>query len=105
MGTLLNGTYHGDSLGYYNDKTEDFGMNGEIGIKDFTFGFNNWVRSERYGPYYAGDRAQNSATWTFTSNQFYLDHDKQVNDKFKIETSFLYRRNRVYGEWAEAAAM
>ena len=104
-GPILDQNNLGVNYGTYTDPTDDWGINGKVQMGNVTFGFNNWVRQEAYGPYYAADRTQNNAFWNYSSNQYYVDYDKEVNDKLSVQTSLLYRNSRVWGEWAEATAM
>lgn len=104
-GPILNESNKGNNYGEYADPSDNWGLNGQINFGNFTFGTNNWVRKEGYGPYYAGDKAQPGDTWNYSSNQFYLDHNGEVNDKFKITTSINLRQNRIWGKWTEATPM
>lgn len=104
-GPILTTSNSGSDYGEYNDPTDNWGFNGEINFGNFTIGTNNWVRKEGYGPYYAADKGQNADTWNYSSNQIYIDHSGKVNDKFTVNTSVNYRKNRVWGKWTEATPM
>lgn len=104
-GPLLDQNHRGVALGKYADPTDDWGVNGEINMGDLTLGFNSWVRKEAYGAYYAADRAQNNTMWNYNSNQIFLDYNKKVSDKLQVNSTLLYRTNRVWGAWVEATAM
>lgn len=104
-GPMLSENHRGVNYGEYADPTDDWGLIGQVNYKGLTLGINSWVRKEAYGAYYAADRAQNNTMWNYSSNQIYADYSKAINDQLNVNTTLLYRTNRIWGGWVEATPM
>lgn len=100
---LDQGNNTGKYFGKYSDPTEDYGVNGVIGVNNFKVMFNIWEVKEGYGPYYAADRAQNSAIWRVTSRIITARYDNRVSNKLTSDYTLSFRNNTMGGEWTEAS--
>lgn len=103
-GAMLDLQQNGVSYGEFYDPSKNWGTLGEISYKDFTFGWIAWDTAEGYGRYYASDRAQPNADWNHDARQFYLQHSLEVSDALLVKSQISYHSNRLWGNWAEAAA-
>lgn len=89
--------------GQYTNPSDDWGLMGEAAYGQFKAGLVSWQMSEGYGPYYANDRVQPGTLWNKSGQQWYLRHQQQwLNTAFTAQSQLLYRRNRIWGGWAEA---
>jgi outer membrane receptor for ferrienterochelin and colicins len=102
-GPMLDQEHRDSKLGDYNDGADNYGFIGNVSVKDLKLGLMVWETKEGYGPYYAADRAQNNAFWNQTSLHIFLEHNKQIGEKLKLNTFLGYRESRTWGKWAEAS--
>ncbi|WP_177207944.1 TonB-dependent receptor plug domain-containing protein [Pseudoalteromonas denitrificans] len=101
-GPLLQHQNDGEFYGKYNDKTDDWGLFANFKYQDLKLSFINWQIDEGYGTQYAADRGQNNGDWQRLSKQVLLEHDWQYRYNLNIKSNLLYRKSRVWGNWAEA---
>ena len=102
-GPLLDLENDGHSLGEYHDPTDDLALQASIGFGDLSVGGSHWRTREGYGAYYPADRAQNNAFWVNTSDQWFARYEAPLTEQIRGQTSIVYRRNTIGGEWAEAS--
>jgi len=100
-GPVLQKYHYNVKYGKYYSPADDYGVLADVSYKGTKLGLINWVNKEGYGTWYAGDRAQNNGFWNKSSFQLYLEN-KSVINKLRLNTLMLYRKNRVWGDWAEA---
>ncbi len=101
-GPILNLSNDGIKFGKYADKTNDWGLFANAQYKNFKIGFSQWQIDEGYGTNFAADKGQANADWQRSSNQYFIEHNWQVNEKLNIQSEVNYRENRTWGNWAEA---
>ena len=101
-GGVLDHAHDGNPYGRFEDRTDDWGLLGEIGYQDLTLGLVYWQVDEGYGVYYAFDHAQPNQSWLNDSLQLYLRHESEVSDGFSVKTLLKYRESRRWGGWVEA---
>ncbi|WP_168204142.1 TonB-dependent receptor plug domain-containing protein [Aliikangiella coralliicola] len=101
-GPLLDVRQDGLSLGHYADPTEDWGVIAKLGYGNTRLSVHSWQTKEGYGPTYAADRIQNNVYWRNNSNQIFLENETLVNDELSLTSLLLYRKSRIWGNWAEA---
>lgn len=90
------------NLGRYEDPTEDWGVIGKVGYENFEFGFMSWQVSEGYGMAYASDAVQPNVGWNRSSRHSYIRHGWQAREEISIDTEFVYRTDKTWGQFAEA---
>lgn len=100
-GPVLQKSHYNIKYGKYYSPVDDYGVLADVSYKNTKLGLINWVNKEGYGTWYAADRAQNNGFWNKSSFQIYLENKSTLN-KFHLNTLALYRKNRVWGDWAEA---
>lgn len=100
-GPVLQKSHYNVPYGKYYSPADDYGVLADVSYKGTKLGLINWVNKEGYGSVYAADRAQNNAFWKKSSFQLYLEN-KFSRDKLNLNTLILYRKNRVWGDFAEA---
>jgi outer membrane receptor for ferrienterochelin and colicins len=91
-----------NDFGTYNDPQREWGILADINFKHFTLGMIMWDMRHGWGPQYPHDRAQPGAEWYRNSQQFYLRHKKNINEKLEINTLMLSRVSGNGGYWVEA---
>jgi iron complex outermembrane receptor protein len=102
-GPILDIELNGKKLGKYFDPSENYGLMGKIGYKNFELGMTKWEIKEGYGAQYAADRAQVNGRWISSSMQVFAEHKKKFFDMVNSNTLVLFRKNRYGGDWAEAS--
>jgi iron complex outermembrane receptor protein len=101
-GPIRNLSNKGEKLNHYADPTVDRGILADVSFQNFKLGLIHWKVDEGYGARYAADRGQSNGSWKKESNQYYLEHKGQLNERTSIKSFALYRDNRIWGNWAEA---
>ncbi|PCH95964.1 MAG: ligand-gated channel protein [Gammaproteobacteria bacterium] len=101
-GPILDLSNDGINFGEYADQSDDWGFFASLQYKNFKMGASNWLIDEGYGTNFTADRGQSNADWLRSSQQYFIEHQWQVNNKFMVNSSVNYRENRVSGNWAEA---
>jgi len=101
-GPILNLSNDGINLGEYADPTDDWGIFASLQYKNLKVGFNQWQIDEGYGANFAADKGQSNANWRHSSQQYFMEHQWQVNTRLLINSSINYRESRIWGNWAEA---
>jgi len=101
-GPILNNKNDGKFYGSYEDKTDDWGLFINAYYKGFKFGIINWKIDEGYGAQYAADRGQNNGDWMRSSKQAFIEHNWKYNKNLIVNTNIIFRKNRIWGNWAEA---
>jgi iron complex outermembrane receptor protein len=91
-----------NDFGSYQDPQREWGILADVSFKDFTLGVIMWDMRHGWGPQYPHDRAQPGAEWYRNSQQFYLRHNKSINDTLQIKTLMLSRISGNGGYWVEA---
>ncbi|MDP2385121.1 MAG: TonB-dependent receptor [Bacteroidota bacterium] len=100
-GPVLQHKHLNVNYGKYYSPADNYGVVGHIIYKNIKIGFINWKNREGYGSWYAADRAQNNALWKKSSFQLYLENNTEYK-RCRFNTLLLFRKNRVWGDWAEA---
>jgi outer membrane receptor for ferrienterochelin and colicins len=93
---------NGNSMDHYSDPTVDIGIVADVTYQNYKLGLIHWKVDEGYGAQYAVDRGQANSSWKQSSNQLYVEHQGNVNQKLSVKSLGLYRYNRIWGNWAEA---
>jgi iron complex outermembrane receptor protein len=101
-GAVLDREYDDIAYGRYADRSENYGVLGEVSYGDFKLGLIDWQNREGYGMQYAFDHGQPNQSWNHDSFQVYLDHQFAAHDRFDIDSQLKYRTSRIWGGWAEA---
>jgi iron complex outermembrane receptor protein len=102
-GPLLKLSNDGHDFGKYVDPTDNWGVFSAFKYKNLKAGFNQWQIDEGYGANFAADKGQSNGDWRQSSQQYYIEHKWQVNNKLVINSAVNYRENRIWGNWAEAS--
>ncbi|MFC1586053.1 TonB-dependent receptor plug domain-containing protein [Fibrobacterota bacterium] len=103
-GPILDIEVNGRELGEYYDPSDDYGIMGKIGYKDFELGITKWEIKEGYGAQYAADKGQVNGSWIRSSMQVFAEHEHNLFYDVSSHTLLLYRENRYRGDWAEASS-
>ena len=101
-GPILDFENDGHQLGTYHDPTDDIDVQGSMSYGGLRAGSSYWRTREGYGTYYPADRAQNNTFWVNTSRQWYVEYEAALAEGIHGQSSFVYRRSTIGGEWAEA---
>lgn len=100
-----DGCPHGskdNDFGSYHDPQREWGILADVSFNDITLGLIMWDMRHGWGPQYPHDRAQPGAEWYRNSQQYFLRHNKVINDKTKLNTLMLNRTSGNGGYWVEA---
>lgn len=101
-GPIRDITNDGMKLDHYADETDDVGLIADFSYQDWQFGGLYWKIDEGYGTTFAGDRGQANGDWRKSSHQYYIRHDKKINDNIQLKSFALYRESHIWGNWSEA---
>ncbi len=91
-----------NDYGSYHDPQREWGILADVNFKHITLGMIMWDMRHGWGPQYPHDRAQPGAEWYRDSQQYYLRHQKPINDKLQINTLLLSRISGNGGYWVES---
>jgi outer membrane receptor for ferrienterochelin and colicins len=101
-GPIRDLNVNGNRMDHYSDPTVDIGIVADVTYQNYKLGLIHWKVDEGYGAQYAADRGQANSSWKQNSNQLYVEHQGNVNQKLSVKSLGLYRDNRIWGNWAEA---